>query len=185
MTDHHVGRPLAHRAGERAAILQRRQQFAVVNVEHATGGAEDFGCRFHFGLAALGQRRAGHAVVPKIAVGGRDEFDVMSQRCPSRRRAAGVHFRVIGMGPEDDDSQLAVRGTLGRDRRRGFSGPARLAAAHRAHRHCRQEPAKRAHEKTLQEGAERPPEGGTANGRLKAELRTTAKNSTFYQTKKR
>ena len=71
----------------RPAILQRRQQFAVVDVEHFRGDAEDLGRFLHFGLAAIGQRAAGHAPVPDVAVGDRHELDVMAQGRPLGRDA--------------------------------------------------------------------------------------------------
>jgi hypothetical protein len=49
-----------------------------------------------------------------IAVGGRNEFDMMALFAPQTARAAGVELAIVRVGAEDDDPQLAVV------RRRGF-----------------------------------------------------------------
>ena len=58
----------------------------------------------------LGQRAAGHLPVADVAVGHRAEQHVMAQLGPLRPAAAGLVLRVVGMGAEDDDPQLAVIG---------------------------------------------------------------------------
>ena len=62
----------------------------------------------HFGRAPLGQRSAGHSPVADVAVGDRDELDVMAQRGPLGRHAAGLELAVVRMRAKADDPQLAV-----------------------------------------------------------------------------
>ena len=105
-----IGLPVADQPCDRAAMLERRLQFAVVDVEHLRGDLED-ACRFlDFVLAALGERAAGHLPVPDVAVGDGDELDVMPELRPLRRGAAGLQLAIIRMGAEADDAQLAVLG---------------------------------------------------------------------------
>ena len=111
--DHDVGLPLADLAGDRPAVLQRRQQLAVVDVQHLGLDAQDLGASLDLGGAAAGEVRAGHLVVADVAVGHADELDLVARAWPSARGPAGLELAVVGMGAEDDDPERAGGGFLG------------------------------------------------------------------------
>lgn len=68
-----------------------------MDVEQAGGRAQDLGGGLHLGIAARGQRLAAYLRVPDIAVGGRDQFDVMPQAGPEDGRAAAADLGIVGM----------------------------------------------------------------------------------------
>jgi hypothetical protein len=80
--------PFADEPGDQTAILQRGQQFAVVNVQHFGGDAQDAGTAFHLRLAPAGEGPSGVAPVADVAVGHGNELDVMSLGRPQGRHAA-------------------------------------------------------------------------------------------------
>ena len=117
MAEDDVGLPLANQARDGAAVLECRLQLAVVNVEHLGGDAEDLrGCERLLG-APPGQRAARFAPVPDVAVGDRDELDLVSERRPFRRRSRHAQLVVVGMRPERDDPKRCGLG-------RGWRGAA-------------------------------------------------------------
>ena len=70
------------------AILQRRQQFAVVDVEEFIGGADDAPAAVCFAAPALGQFGPGMFVMPGVAVGQADHVHDVSGCAVQRRGAA-------------------------------------------------------------------------------------------------
>jgi hypothetical protein len=88
--------------------VQRRHQFSVVDVEHVDVGSQDLGSLLDFLLAAQRQRPAGLAPVADVAIGHRDELDVVPLSSPHRPDAPGLQFAVVGMGAKADDAQLAI-----------------------------------------------------------------------------
>ena len=74
MAEDDVGLPFANEPGDRAPVLQRRLELAVVDVEHLRGDAEDLRGLLHLGGAPARERAAGLAPVPDVAVGDRDEL---------------------------------------------------------------------------------------------------------------
>ena len=115
MAHHDVRLPVADEPRDGAAVLERRLQLAVVDVEHLRGDPEDFRRLLHFRGAAARERPAGIPPVPDVAVGDGDELDVMPERRPLRGRPADPELGVIRMRAEGDDPELAVL----RARRRG------------------------------------------------------------------
>ncbi len=108
MTHDDVGIPFPDQAGDSAAILQGRQQLAVVNVQDFRGDAQEACGGLDLGLAAARQGAAGVAPVADVAVGHGDELDVVPLRPPQDGDAAGLQFAIVRMGPETEDAQLAV-----------------------------------------------------------------------------
>ena len=108
MADHQVRVPLANEAGDFAAVLQVRLQFAVVDVEHFAGDAEDAGGLQHFSQAAFGKRAAGLAPVADVAIGHGHELHLVSFGGPHRSGAAGLNLTIVRVRPEADDAQFAV-----------------------------------------------------------------------------
>ncbi len=90
---------------DRAPILERRLEFAVVDVEHLRGDAENPRRFQRLRGAPAGQWPAGLAPVSDVAVGDGDEFHLMSERRPLRGRPREAQLVVVGMRPERDDSQ--------------------------------------------------------------------------------
>ena len=88
MAQHDVGLPVADEARDGLAILERRRQLAVVDVEHFVLDAEDARAVGDLRLAPLGERPAGHLEVSDVAVGHRDELHFVAARGPQRGHAA-------------------------------------------------------------------------------------------------
>ena len=107
-------------------VLQRGQQFAVVNVEHLGRDAQQLRRLLHLGRAALRQRSARDLPVADVAVGDRDELDVMPERRPLGGHARRLELGIVGMRAEANDAQLAVgvfsAGRGGRSRESGQHG---------------------------------------------------------------
>ena len=103
------------------------QKFAVVDVEDFGGDAEAAIDLLHFLPAAQGERSSRHLPVADIAIGGGDEFDVMSRLSPHHGDSRAAVFGVVGVCSEYDNAQFAVvRRARGRRRLRlchGHSGP--------------------------------------------------------------
>ncbi len=127
-----IGVPGADQPSHGAAIFQGRHQLAVMDVQHLRSRAQDLRGRAHLGQAPGGQGFACHAGVPGVAIGDRGQFHVMSQGRPEHGRSTGTDLRIVGMSPEDDDSQLAVGWPL------GFDGQRRRVA--HANRRTQQQP---------------------------------------------
>ena len=89
----------ADQPGDLLAVLQRRHQLAVVDVEHLGGDAKPGGL-LDFRRSPLGQRSAGHPPVADVAVGDRDELDVVAQRGPLGGRAADLNSQSSGWAPK-------------------------------------------------------------------------------------
>ena len=96
-------------ADDLLAVLQRRLQLAVVDVEHLRCRAEDLRAGRDFRRPPLGQRAAGHLPVADVAVGHRAEQHMMPLLGPLGPAAAGFVFGVVGMGAEHDDVESARR----------------------------------------------------------------------------
>ncbi len=106
-----VGLPFADQPRHRLAVLERRHQFAVVNVHHVGLDAENPRALRHFRLAPPRQRSAGGSEMADVAVGHRDELHLVPGGGPLRRDAARLQLGVVGMCAEGDDPQgLALRG---------------------------------------------------------------------------
>ena len=103
-----VRSPFANQAGEGAAILDGRQQFAIMNVQHLGDDSQPLVSGVDFGFAPHGQRPARVAPVADVAVGDRDQFYVMSFGRPHRADATGLKLAVVRMGAEADDAEFAV-----------------------------------------------------------------------------
>jgi hypothetical protein len=104
MRDDDVRLPLANHTRDELAVLQRRHQLAIVNVEHLGGHPELFGAGGGFGRAAHRQRSARLLPVAHIPVRDRNELHMMPQPRPLHRRACRFVFRIIRMRAEDDDA---------------------------------------------------------------------------------
>ena len=85
---------------DRATMLKRRQQFAVVNVEHLGGRAQHLGRLLHLGRPPLRQLTAGHLPMADVAVGDRDQLHVMPLPCPQDAGAARLELRVVRVRSE-------------------------------------------------------------------------------------
>src|SRR5207247_823800 len=105
-----VSLPLADEASNGAAVLQSRQQLAVMNVQHLGGDAENFSRFLNFRRAATSQWSARLAPVTYITVRHRDKLDVMPLSRPHSGRAADLQLAVIRVRAEADDPQFAVVG---------------------------------------------------------------------------
>ena len=103
-----VGLPIADQAGDGFSVFEGGHEFAVVIVEDDGFDAQDFGARFDFCGAPLGERSAGRFEMADVAVGDGDEFDFVASRRPHGRHAPGFEFAIVGMGPERDDAELAI-----------------------------------------------------------------------------
>ena len=57
-----------------------------------------------------------------VAIGGGDEFDVMSLGGPEDGAAAGVELAIVRVGAENNDAELAVVRSIGCGRRGGTEG---------------------------------------------------------------
>jgi hypothetical protein len=88
-------------------VIVRR--FSIVNVEDFGFDSQVLGGLIDFGRAALRQRAAGDLPMADVAVGDRNEFDVMTQGGPFGRHAAGLVLGVVRMRAEANDPQLAIR----------------------------------------------------------------------------
>jgi len=108
MRDDDVRLPLADDADDLLPVLQRRHQFAIVNVEHLSLCADEGIRFFHFGEPPLRQRSTRRLPVADVAIGHRHELHVMAEFYPLRRRAARSVLCIIRMCAEDDDAQLAI-----------------------------------------------------------------------------
>ena len=118
-----VGLPVANEPGHRAAVLERRHQLAVVDVEHLGLDAEDPRALRDFRLAPLRQRPAGALEVADVAVGHRDELHLVPGGGPQRRHAARLQLGVVRVRAEGDDPQRTRRGVARRlDGGRGRQG---------------------------------------------------------------
>ena len=84
-----------------------------MNVEHGRLDAQLGVARLDFGLAALGERTARLREVPDVAVGERDELDLVALRGKQRGRAGELELGIIGMRSECDNSKRLARGGLG------------------------------------------------------------------------
>ncbi len=109
-----VGLPLADQPDEGLAVLQRRHQLAVVDVEHLGLDAQDFGGGLDLGGAAFGQRAAGHLGVPDVPVGRGDELDAMAPGGPQGGGPPRFQLAIVRVGPEDDDMELSIVASRGR-----------------------------------------------------------------------
>ena len=80
-------------------------------------GAEDLGRFPDFGGSPLGQRAAGHGKVADVAVGDRNELDMVSQGRPQDAATADTLFGVVRVGAQGEDSQgrLVAAGFFGGD----------------------------------------------------------------------
>ncbi len=74
--------------------------------------------RFDFGLAPLRQRSAGLREMADVAVGQRDELDLVPLRREERRRPRKLQLGIVRMRAERDDAQLPRCGCLCDDARR-------------------------------------------------------------------
>jgi hypothetical protein len=99
---------MADQPRERAAVLQRRFEFAVVDVEHHALDAEDLVRLVHLGLAPFRQRPARFAPVADVTIRDGDEEHVMPLLRPQRGGAADLDLAIIRMRAEGNDAQLAV-----------------------------------------------------------------------------
>ncbi len=100
-----VGLPCADEPRHRLAVFERGRQFAVVDVHHFGLDPENAGAFGDFRLAPACQRAAGRAEVADVAVGHRDELDLVPGRSPERRDAARLQLGIVGMGAEGDDAK--------------------------------------------------------------------------------
>src|SRR5215813_4690991 len=69
--------PLPDEPCDHAPVLERRQDFAIMDVQHFGGYAETAAYFHHLFRAALRQRAAGHLPVTDVAVGRRNQLDVV------------------------------------------------------------------------------------------------------------
>ena len=114
-----AGQPEARSAGHRvAAVLQRGQQLAVVDVEHFARDVQHLGDASNLGRAAPGEWPARLAPMADVAIGDRNKLDMMARGGPERGRAAGLNLAIIRMRAEADDAEFAV--VCGRLGGRGF-----------------------------------------------------------------
>ena len=120
MAEHDVRLPVADEPRHLLAVLQRRHELAVMDVEDLVLDPEDPRALRHLRLAALRERPAGHGEVADVAVGHRHELHLGAFRGPQRRHAAGLQLRIVGVRAEGDDPER-TGGRLGA-RRRGLSG---------------------------------------------------------------
>src|SRR5262245_26759767 len=103
--EHYVGLPLSDQPGDGPTIFNRRQQLAVVNVQHLRLNAERLGASFHFRRAPERQRPAGHREMADVAVGSRHEFYLVPLRGPLRGHACRFQFAIIRVCAKCDNSQ--------------------------------------------------------------------------------
>ena len=108
MRDDDVRTPLADHADDLLAVLQRRHQFAIVNVEHLRLRADQCIRLLHFRESSLRKRATRRLPVADVTIRHRHELHVMAELCPLRRCAAGSVLRIIRMRAKDDDPQLAI-----------------------------------------------------------------------------
>ncbi len=118
--EHQVGLPLADLADDLLAHLQRRKQLAVVIVEDDVFDADALAGLDGFGAPPCRERAAAFGLMAGVAVGDRDEADLVAQRGPFRGRAAGADVAVVRVRAERDDVQrrrgrwlLGVRNGVG------------------------------------------------------------------------
>jgi len=137
MAQDDVGLPVADQAGDRAAVLERGHELAVVNVEHLVLDAENARAFGDFGLAALRERPAGLLEVADVAVGHGDELHLVAACGPERRHAARLELGIVGMGAEGDDAQRLTRWLSGcglpGDERQQRDGQDRQTNRHATH----------------------------------------------------
>ena len=98
-----------------------------MDVQHLGLDAQDLRALLDLGGPAAGQHRAGHLMMPDIAVGHADKLDLVAQLRPPRGGAAGRELAIIGVGAEDDDPDRFL-GALARFL--GFRGPTRDSRGH-------------------------------------------------------
>ena len=88
--------------------VERRDQLAVVVVEHDVLDADAAAGFLRLGAAPRRERASALGLMSRVAVGDRDEPHAMAERGVLRRRAAGALIAVVGMRAKRDDVQLAV-----------------------------------------------------------------------------
>src|SRR5947209_8615119 len=108
MAHDNVSLPLTDQAGDGAAVLQSRQQFAVMNVQHLRGDAENLGGFLNLGGSPSSQGPARLAPVTDVAVGHGHKFNMMSLRGPQGGSPSGLQLAIVRMSAEADDPQFAV-----------------------------------------------------------------------------
>jgi hypothetical protein len=84
-----------------------------VDVEHVGRDAENAGALLDLGVPALCQWAPGLAEMTDVAVGHRDELDLMALRGPECRHAGCLELGVIRVRAEGDDAQRPVWRRLG------------------------------------------------------------------------
>src|SRR4029453_15682679 len=108
VADDHVGFPFTDEPADRAPVLHRHHEFAVVDVQDLGLDAENCGALFHFSRAPQREWTTGDPPVSDGAVRAGNELDMVPQRRPLRSRASGRKLAVVRVGAEDDDAELAV-----------------------------------------------------------------------------
>jgi hypothetical protein len=115
-----IGIPFADELHDGLAILEGREQLAIVDVEDLDLSAHAFGGLLHLGGAALRKFPARHAPVADVSVGAGDELDLVPEFGPLDGATADLKLGIIGMGPEGDDAER-LKGRFG-GHRSGFFG---------------------------------------------------------------
>ena len=108
-----VGPKRADQLDDPAAVFQRRQQLAIVDVEQLVADADRRAGCGGLGAAALGQPRPADLVMPSIAIGHRDKQHLVALPRVQRRHAAGGEIAVVGVCAEHEHAQsLLCHGCL-------------------------------------------------------------------------
>jgi hypothetical protein len=115
VTEHDVRLPVANEPRNGAAVLHRRLQLAVVDVEHLRGDAKNLGDRLDFRGPPARQGPTRLAPVPDVSIRDRDELDLVTESRPLGGGPGEPQLVVVGVRAKGDHPQLAVLGGGRRD----------------------------------------------------------------------
>ena len=105
---HQVRLPEPDLSNDFFSRLERRQQLAVVIVQHDvvdTDAPSGFLC---FGAATRGERATALGLMPGVAIRDRDEANAVPEGRQLRCRAAGLLVAIVLVRAERDDVELSV-----------------------------------------------------------------------------
>ena len=134
VADHDVRVPLPDQLRNDAPVLECGQDLPVVYVHHFGRNAQPPAHLHHLFLSTLRQRPSRRLPVTDIAIGRRNQLDVVPHFCPLHGHTRAAVLRIVGVRAKDDNPQLAVNRRL-RGRGRFGQGDPRAPLVHRGPQH--------------------------------------------------
>ena len=105
---HQFGIPLTDLGDHEVAILERRHQFAVMDLKDVVRNPDSPGSLGRLSAASPSQRRSALNRMTRIAVCTRDELHVVAHLCPKRGAATHANIAVIRVRTEGNDPELSA-----------------------------------------------------------------------------